>query len=59
MRNGFVGHISKNSLEALEVISDLTPLIESMRAVGYLVEASIADLIDSGISAQADLTEAG
>jgi hypothetical protein len=45
------------SPETLEVIPDPISLIESMRAVGYSVEAAIADLIDNSISAQADLVE--
>jgi hypothetical protein len=44
-------------LETLEVIPDPISLIESMRAVGYSVEAAIADLIDNSISARADLVE--
>jgi hypothetical protein len=42
------------SLVTLEVIPDPISLIESMRAVGYSVEAAIADLIDNSISAEAD-----
>lgn len=45
------------SVETLEVIPDPVSLIESMRAVGYTVEAAIADLIDNSISASADLIE--
>ncbi|MDO8775117.1 MAG: ATP-binding protein [Burkholderiaceae bacterium] len=45
------------SLVTLEVIPDPISLIESMRAVGYSVEAAIADLIDNSISAQADVIE--
>ena len=44
-------------LETLEVIPDPVSLIESMRAVGYSIEAAIADLIDNSISAQADVIE--
>jgi hypothetical protein len=44
-------------LETLEVIPDPISLIESMRAIGYSVEAAIADLIDNCISAQADAVE--
>lgn len=44
-------------METLEVIPDPISLIESMRAVGYSVEAAIADLIDNSISAQADAVE--
>lgn len=40
--------------ETLEVIPDPVSLIESMRAVGYSVEAAIADLVDNSISAKAD-----
>lgn len=42
------------SVETLEVIPNPIALIESMRAVGYSVEAAIADLIDNSISAKAD-----
>lgn len=38
----------------LEVIPDPISLIESMRAVGYSVEAAIADLVDNSISARAE-----
>lgn len=41
------------SYDLLEVVPDATSLIESMRAVGYTVEAAIADLIDNSISAGA------
>lgn len=41
-------------MEYLEVIPDPVSLIESMRAVGYSVQAAIADLIDNSISALAD-----
>lgn len=44
-------------METLEVIPDPISLIESMRAVGYSVEAAIADLVDNSISARADLVE--
>jgi len=40
-------------IETLEVIPDPVSLIESMRAVGYSVEAAVADLIDNSISANA------
>lgn len=40
-------------METLEVIPDPVSLIESMRAVGYSVEAAIADLVDNSISAHA------
>lgn len=43
--------------ETLEVIPDPVSLIESMRAVGYSVEAAIADLVDNSISAQASSIE--
>ena len=45
------------SMETLEVIPDPIALIESMRAVGYSVEAAIADLVDNSISARANLIE--
>ena len=41
------------SMETVEVIPDPVSLIESMRAVGYSVEAAVADLIDNSISANA------
>lgn len=44
-------------METLEVIPDPISLMESMRAVGYSVEAAIADLIDNSISAQADFID--
>jgi len=44
-------------LETLEVIPDPVSLIESMRAVGYSIEAAIADLIDNSISAKASSIE--
>lgn len=44
-------------METLEVIPDPISLIESMRAVGYSVEAAIADLVDNSISARADVIE--
>lgn len=43
--------------ETLEVIPDPVSLIESMRAVGYSVEAAIADLVDNSIAAKADTIE--
>jgi hypothetical protein len=39
----------------LEVIPDPVSLIESMRAVGYTVEAAVADLVDNSISADASV----
>lgn len=42
-----------NQVELLEVLPDPISLIESMRAVGYSVEAAIADLIDNSLSAEA------
>lgn len=44
-------------MELLEVIPDPVSLIESMRAVGYSVQAAIADLLDNSISAKADSIE--
>lgn len=41
-------------VETLEVIPDPVALIESMRAVGYSVEAAIADIVDNSLSAHAD-----
>lgn len=43
--------------DTLEVIPDPVSLIESMRAVGYSIEAAIADLVDNSISAKADEIE--
>lgn len=37
----------------LEVLPDPVSLIESMRAVGYTVEAAVADIVDNSISAEA------
>lgn len=37
----------------LEVLPDPVSLIESMRAVGYTVEAAVADVVDNSISAAA------
>jgi hypothetical protein len=39
--------------QLLEVIPDPVSLIESMRAVGYTVEAAVADIVDNSISAEA------
>lgn len=39
--------------ETLEVIPDPVSLIESMRSVGYSVEAAIADIVDNSLSAGA------
>jgi hypothetical protein len=39
--------------EYLEVLPDPVSLIESMRSVGYTVEAAVADIVDNSISAQA------
>lgn len=44
---------AKEHAGLLEVLPDPVSLIESMRAVGYTVEAAIADLIDNSISAGA------
>ena len=41
-------------METLEVIPDPISLMESMRAIGYTLEAAVADLIDNSISANAD-----
>jgi len=40
-------------IETLEVVPHPVSLIESMRAVGYSVEAAIADIIDNSLSAAA------
>jgi histidine kinase/DNA gyrase B/HSP90-like ATPase len=45
---------SLETLETLEVIPDPVSLIEAMRAVGYSVEAAIADIVDNSVSVQAD-----
>jgi hypothetical protein len=42
-----------SQIETMEVVPDPVALIESLRAVGYSIEAAIADLIDNSISAQA------
>ena len=42
---------AKEHTGLLEVLPDPVSLIESMRAVGYTLEAAIADLIDNSISA--------
>lgn len=39
--------------QTLEVIPDPVSLIESMRAVGYTVEAAVADIVDNSLSARA------
>lgn len=57
MSDRFTDGRSVKFLETLEVIPDPISLIESMRAVGYSVEAAIADLIDNSISAQANVVE--
>jgi hypothetical protein len=41
-------------LQLLEVLPDPVSLIESMRAVGYTVEAAVADIVDNSISADAE-----
>lgn len=38
-------------IQTLEVIPDPVSLIESMRAVGYSLEAAIADIVDNSLSA--------
>jgi len=45
------------SINTIEVLPDPVSLFESMRAVGYTVEAAIADLIDNSISAGAERVE--
>lgn len=40
-------------IQTLEVIPDPVSLIESMRAVGYSLEAAIADIVDNSLSARA------
>ncbi|RQT63553.1 ATP-binding protein [Burkholderia cepacia] len=40
-------------MNTLEVVPDPVSLMESMRAVGYSVDAAIADLVDNSISASA------
>lgn len=42
------------NIETVDVIPDPISLIESMRAIGYTVEAAVADIIDNSISASAD-----
>lgn len=46
-----------NQLQLLEVIPDPVSLIESMRAVGYTVEAAVADIVDNSLSAQARMVQ--
>jgi Histidine kinase-, DNA gyrase B-, and HSP90-like ATPase len=41
------------NIQLLEVLPDPVSLIESMRAVGYTVEAAVADIVDNSISADA------
>lgn len=43
--------------ELIEVIPNPVALMEAMRAVGYSVDAAIADLIDNSIAAQASIIE--
>lgn len=57
MGDRFANGRSVKTLETLEVIPDPISLMESMRAVGYSVEAAIADLVDNSISARADVIE--
>jgi len=40
-------------METLEVVPDPVSLIESMRSVGYSVEAAVADIVDNSLSAGA------
>ena len=40
-------------LETISVIPDPVSLIESMRSVGYSVEAAVADIVDNSLSANA------
>ncbi len=40
-------------IQTLEVIPDPVSLIESMRAVGYSLEAAVADIVDNSLSAGA------
>jgi len=42
-----------NQAQTLEVVPDPVSLIESMRAVGYTVEAAVADIVDNSLSAEA------
>lgn len=44
-------------VDRIEVIPDPVSLIESMRAVGYSVEAAIADIIDNSLSSDARLIQ--
>ncbi len=46
-----------DEIETLEVIPDPVSLIESMRSVGYTVEAAVADIVDNSISAGAGRIE--
>lgn len=44
-------------VKTIEIVPDAVSLIESMRAVGYSVEAAIADLVDNSISANSKSIE--
>jgi hypothetical protein len=44
---------SSGEQQTLEIVPDPVSLMESMRAVGYTVDAAVADLIDNSISAGA------
>lgn len=45
--------MTTKKIETIEVLPDPVSLIESMRAVGYSVEAAVADLVDNSIDAHA------
>ena len=50
---------TSSKLQLLEVLPDPVSLIESMRAVGYTVEAAVADIVDNSISADAENIKIG
>ncbi len=45
--------IDYSKLETTPAIPEAGPMIESFRAIGYSIEAAVADIIDNSISAQA------
>jgi hypothetical protein len=53
----FVWERAVRDVQTEEIIPDAVSLMESMRAVGYSVEAAVADLIDNSIAAEATCIE--
>ncbi len=43
--------IDYSKLETTTAIPEAGPMIESFRAIGYSIEAAVADIIDNSISA--------